>query len=277
MAKQWVVVLEVTLPSDSGHLDADGVRDAVAAMTPPDGAALVARDRYALQLPVVCDGPAEAVLLGVCRWRQGAAKAFLPTCELVRVEAVTQAEFDRECSTLSRLACLESWLGSADDEATALLEMAFCDPLTGFLTPNVFLETVERALCHGSAVGRVHALLVVDCGGGADGNGEEVLPALATGLREVVRDDDVVGRVAYADFGVLLRNTTTDAARSVADRIIERLRHTCQTGREAVSPTVGIAYGDPDQRADRLLRSANAALRAEKRKARKSLLVSSGE
>ncbi|MGH9280693.1 MAG: diguanylate cyclase domain-containing protein [Acidimicrobiales bacterium] len=230
-------------------------------------AALVAPDRCALQLHVAAEGPAEALLVALARWRDTSGRFCLPAWELARAEVMSRAELDRECDITGVTPV--PVLTSEDRDAEMLLEVAFRDPLTGVATQALFSDCVERALAQGPVVGRFHALLLVEL----DSMGatmsvphppttDQLLAAAAPQLVATVREADVTARLMGDQFGVLLRNVTPVAADAVAARIVERVRVPVSSSEPDLTTgtTVGVALSHPHQTRTELVQEAAAAL-----------------
>ena len=106
---RWAVVVEVAAEGDKrvGLATVEALMQAVRDCRP---AALFSEDRYAFQLWVDSEGPAEALLTAVSRWREATRVLEVGGYELVRAEVLTPSEFirDIECSETTRAA--QEWL-----------------------------------------------------------------------------------------------------------------------------------------------------------------------
>lgn len=105
------------------------------------------------------------------------------------------------------------------------------DPLTGLYNERRFREIVEPRLREGSRRDDYGTLVLVRFDGlkalsdehGVQA-GDDVLCAVADLLTEVVRDSDVIGRLAGAAFGVVLTRATSAAAERVTENLEEHLK-----------------------------------------------------
>ena len=267
-AGSWVVVLEVVDDGPSGPAGAGQelaeVERLLGYLADGDPAVLIGPGRWALQLRLVAEGPAEAVRRATAIWRDAVDRLGTVGGELVRAEVVTGAEHERDCATRpARAPTLTR------DEA-ALLDMAFRDPLTHLASPAILVDVLERALRDGPAPGTFHAVLLVDVDDleavnavGRD-QGDRVLRAAAAALVGAVRSADLVGRLDGDQFAVVLRNSTTATARAVADRCVAAARTASAPGLP-VTVSAGVAVGFAHQTAERLLAEAAAAARAAHR------------
>src|SRR5579862_830475 len=100
------------------------------------------------------------------------------------------------------------------------------DPKTGLLNATAWQREADVALAQARATGAPLALLLVDVDhfkrvNDSHGHliGDDVLRALATELRQQVRESDVVGRFGGEEFTVLLPRTDGDGACRIAERL----------------------------------------------------------
>lgn len=92
----WVVLLEAERRADLG-IDESMFRRLLRAVADARPRALHSDDRYALQLRVEAESPAEAFQWAIEQWIEATRRVGLPEWTLVRFEALTHAEFEREC------------------------------------------------------------------------------------------------------------------------------------------------------------------------------------
>lgn len=154
------------------------------------------------------------------------------------------------------------------------------DPLTGLLDRGCF----HQRLAQEAQAGRSFCLAILDIDhfkavndthGHASGDG--VLQTLSQLLRSGLRRSDIVGRCGGEEFGVILRDIDTDAARRILERIREQFsattfrsgqgvfKSTFSAGLSAVSGKV--AHTDLLHRADRALYAAKDGGRNQVREA----------
>lgn len=264
MPATWVVVLEaVDAGAGAGSVEERGpehVHGLLGYVADGDPAVLVGPGRWAVQLWVTADGPAEAVRSAASAWRAAVERFGTARGELVRVEVVAEAEHERECECAGGAAPPS---GRGDD--TALLALAFRDPLTHLATRALFVDTVERALLAGPLPGTFHALVVVDVDDLAAVNaasgrcgGDRVLRAAAAAIVGTVRRSDLVARLGDDSFAVLLRSTGTATARAVADRCVAAARTATAPGL-ASTASAGVAMAHAHHNAEALLDEALTA------------------
>ena len=276
MTTGWVVVLEMAKPAHLDAIDLDSIKQALIEVADAQPAVLVAADRYAMQLNVVADGPAEALLVALARCRDVTGRLCIPPWDLVRADVQTRAEFEHECNdpALSRLLHFDGLSPANEAEDERFFHISFRDSLTGLASAGLFTECVQRALNSGAASGRVHGLLLVELDGfGAIGRrigpsgADSLLVEVAARLRETLREGDVIARLEGARFGVLIRNIRSSSAPSTAGRVIARVRSPVVRDDGNVSPTasVGIAVGHAGQTGAELIREAAGALAIAKR------------
>ena len=152
-----------------------------------------------------------------------------------------------------------------------LAAAARTDPKTGLLNATAWQREADAEVTRALRSGAPLSLLLVDVDhfkrvNDSHGHliGDEVLRALATELRQQVRDSDVVGRFGGEEFTVLLPRTDGDGA----CRIAERLRSSAgllsvAAAQASISVTVSIGVAVLGQHGDdlfELLAAADLAL-----------------
>src|SRR5580700_9361998 len=107
-----------------------------------------------------------------------------------------------------------------------LAAAARTDPKTGLLNATAWQREADAAVARAQAAGAPLALLLVDVDhfkrvNDSHGHliGDDVLRALATELRQQVRESDVVGRFGGEEFTVLLPRTDAEGACRIAERL----------------------------------------------------------
>ena len=166
-----------------------------------------------------------------------------------------------------------------------LQRAAMHDPLTGLPNRRLVAERLRTALSGLPRDGAV-AVLYLDLDGFKHVNdlhghaaGDVVLRATAERLAEVLRPEDLVGRMGGDEFVVVLGAATTQELQAVASGLAERLREALSAPVEhagtvhRVSVSVGIAYGTRDADADDVLRDADTAMFRAKRSGRDRVQV----
>ncbi len=139
------------------------------------------------------------------------------------------------------------------------------DSLTQLSNRRHLLERVDIELAR---VRRGHplALLMIDLDGfkqinDAHGHlrGDELLAAMADGLRQATRETDVVARYGGDEFAVLLPDTDSARANGVAERLVTALREvgTQFDDEHVVTASIGLAIAHADDDANALLRRAD--------------------
>jgi diguanylate cyclase (GGDEF)-like protein len=145
--------------------------------------------------------------------------------------------------------------------------LAGSDELTGIANRRSFNEALRRELSRTSRDGRPVALLLVDVDGLKAINdrlghpeGDRALRRVARSTSESVRHGDLVARIGGDEFAVLLPNTDLPMARTVAQRIGERLaKHDPKDGL-TVRVSIGAAVANSATTRLELLRAADADL-----------------
>jgi diguanylate cyclase (GGDEF)-like protein len=97
--------------------------------------------------------------------------------------------------------------------------------------------------------------------------GDAVLKTLADVIRQNVRKSDVAGRVGGEEFAVLLPETTIEAAAGIA----ERIRSSAEE--RGFTLSAGVAAVGPEDKLERLMARADAALYTAKRDGRNRVVT----
>jgi len=152
-----------------------------------------------------------------------------------------------------------------------LHRQAHYDPLTSLPNRLLFLDRLAQEIATVSAgLGR-GALLYIDLDHFKRVNdtvghaaGDQLLTIVAQRLRSCVKDGDTVARLGGDEFTVILRNVADpDAARSIADRIIESLQLPVNIGGKDhyVAASIGITlFPDDGHTIEELMRNADTAM-----------------
>jgi diguanylate cyclase (GGDEF)-like protein len=159
-----------------------------------------------------------------------------------------------------------------------LRHLADHDPLTGLFNRRRFADELERWIAYSSRYGGGGAVLVMDVDDLKRVNdvlghaaGDDLLVRLARLLSERLRETDVVARLGGDEFIALLPRADENAARLVANSLLDQVRDhaTTPTGDGGIQTTLSIgvaSFGedvkwDPDRilaRADRAMYLAKA-------------------
>ena len=118
------------------------------------------------------------------------------------------------------------------NEVQSLEKRAATDKLTGLATEAVFNEHGEKVLAyaerHGANLTLVHlelnkfAKLFVKYGKHVS---EQILVKVTSIIQEVLRKEDVAGRIGVSKFGILLMEADNEGATQVVTRICQRLKN----------------------------------------------------
>jgi len=152
------------------------------------------------------------------------------------------------------------------------------DSLTGLATRELLRDRLNHALTRAHRHERPVAMIVVDIDGFRSLNdalgypvGDRILAAVATRLGTTLRAGDTAARLGADEFALLLEDMADESNFvQVSDRVGEALaRPITVDGREiAVSACIGIAQARAGEDADDILRNADSALAAAKRRGR---------
>jgi diguanylate cyclase (GGDEF)-like protein len=158
-----------------------------------------------------------------------------------------------------------------------LRTFAVTDPLTGLANHRMFMQTIEREIGRSLRTDRPFAILLLDVNDLKGINdrlghftGSEALQRLATAIRGACRQVDTPARYGGDEFAVVLPESSRAAARTLAQRIAERL--TADQRSPAVSASAGVAEFPHDgQTIAELITAADLMLYATKARGRQVL------
>ena len=167
-----------------------------------------------------------------------------------------------------------------------LQALAETDALTGLANRRAFRSRLALEVKRARRYGTPLACVMVDLDHLKPVNdeygheaGDRALTALATVLRQELRETDLGARYGGDEFVALLPHTAAAEGRSLAERIADRLRHTrfeAGGGALGLQASFGVAElgpGSPEDAAEALIRDADAALYAAKRGGRDRVAV----
>lgn len=156
-----------------------------------------------------------------------------------------------------------------------LVHRALHDPLTGLPNRAHVLEHLERAIARAARRGRLVGLLYLDVDDFKDINdslghavGDEVLVAVATRVRGVLRDGDVAARLGGDELVVVCEDLhEPGAVEELATRVVDAVAQPLHVGHHVLHLTasVGVSTGGLGATAERLVRDADAAMYRAKR------------
>ncbi|HET9199453.1 MAG TPA: GGDEF domain-containing protein [Dehalococcoidia bacterium] len=165
-----------------------------------------------------------------------------------------------------------------------LQELAVTDPLTGVYNRRQFYENLSTEYRRSRRYHRPLALLLIDVDHFKAVNdrhghtvGDEVLKTLAQAMKRELRSIDVLARFGGEEFIVLLPETTTEAAVTVAEKLRRRAASTVfGVSGAGLTVSVGVAgLEDAMSSEDDLVQAADQALYRAKERGRNRLAVAS--
>jgi diguanylate cyclase (GGDEF)-like protein/PAS domain S-box-containing protein len=161
----------------------------------------------------------------------------------------------------------------------AIQHRALHDPLTGLPNRVLFLDRLEHTLARLRRQPRSlaavlyldldHFKLVNDSMG--HHAGDELLAAVAARLKHALRPSDTVARFGGDEFGLLLEEIATERdAIAMAERIAAVFARpfVLEANEHFVTTSIGIALAEGGERADELIRDADAAMYRAKERGR---------
>ena len=152
------------------------------------------------------------------------------------------------------------------------------DPLTSLPTRTLLRDRLENALARAHRHERPVAIMLLDIDGFRAINdafgyaaGDRALAAVAARLTSTLRGGDTASRLGADEFALLLEDMADESNFvQISERVSEAIARpiTIDQRELAVSVCTGIAQATPDDDADTLMRNADAALAAAKRRGR---------
>jgi len=152
--------------------------------------------------------------------------------------------------------------------------LAFHDGLTGLANRTLIRDRLQHALARAHRAGGFVAVIYVDLDDFKEVNdrlghaaGDQLLQAVAARLQPLLRPGDTFGRLGGDEFVVVSdRVPNESAAVGIAERLATALAEPFEfdAARIEVTASIGVALGDADTDADRLLANADRAMYAVK-------------
>lgn len=156
-------------------------------------------------------------------------------------------------------------------QADKLRRLSTTDSLTGLDNRRALDDRVRDEWRRAARYGSPLALLLLDIDGLKRINdelghraGDHLLRRTATAIRDSLRASDVGARWGGDEFAILAPQTSRDAARQLAERLLLQLKTTSDSQHAAISASVGVAVFLRDERRieqpEGLMRAADEAL-----------------
>lgn len=162
-------------------------------------------------------------------------------------------------------------------------ELAMTDSLTGVATRRNFFVQAERVLEQAKRNGRWISVIMSDLDHFKDINdgyghvkGDEALRLVAQAARETLRRTDIIGRYGGEEFAVILPETESEAARTIAERLRSGVNGITVPGTSTnLSISIGVVSAVPDagDTVDTIIERADQALYDAKRRGRNRVSV----
>jgi diguanylate cyclase (GGDEF)-like protein/PAS domain S-box-containing protein len=152
--------------------------------------------------------------------------------------------------------------------------LAFHDGLTGLANRTLIRDRLQHALARSRRAGGMVAVIYLDLDDFKEVNdrlghaaGDQLLQAVSSRLVPLLRPGDTFGRLGGDEFVVVSDRIPNDrAAVGIAERLAAALTEPFEfdAARIEVTASIGVALGDADTDADRLLANADRAMYAAK-------------
>lgn len=192
--------------------------------------------------------------------------------------------------TPARLAQAIDFACATERRMRSLVQRAHYDALTGLANRSLLDDRITHALQRCQRSGEYTALLMIDLDDFKHINdsfghdvGDQYLRAIATAIRDAVRDSDTVARLGGDEFAVLVEGLRhAEAALHIAAKLIELTSAPMRIGMFEVRPSmsIGVSLFTPDSArfsADWLCKAADTALYRAKQQGKNGYCVFTDE
>lgn len=159
---------------------------------------------------------------------------------------------------------------SAESE---LQELALHDPLTGLANRRLMTEHLAHSVARANRIGRQVAVLFIDVDqfkliNDARGHttGDELLLQLARRLQDLTRQSDLLARFGGDEFVIVCDDMSVEGAQKFASRIAAASDEPFTVDGEEIftNVSIGIAFSEPGDTAESLVRKSDVAMYAVK-------------
>jgi diguanylate cyclase (GGDEF)-like protein len=172
-------------------------------------------------------------------------------------------------------AALELAIAELNEKRKELYHLAFYDPLTHLPNRRLFDKYADEFLHYAKEANTVFSIMFLDLDGFKEVNdtlgheaGDLLLKTVSQRLKECVRSNDIVARVAGDEFIILLPGVSHEQATKIAERVIETLQTPIVIGNSPVSVTTSIgisSYPIDGNEVKMLVKKADIAMYQAKR------------
>ena len=180
-------------------------------------------------------------------------------------------EVDHICVTVVDTTDVAIYKRMHKEAHDSLAEASHRDGLTGIYNRRFLEESIAREFNRAHRYGGAISLIMIDIDhfkliNDTHGHlcGDEVLRTTAKRLEALVRQTDTLGRYGGEEFGVLLPETTSNGARTFAERVRSSIADSAiPHGEAAIQATISIGiaqYHDKMTRYEDLIQDADAAM-----------------
>ena len=165
-------------------------------------------------------------------------------------------------------------------ETGELRQLSVTDALTGLVNRRYLEERLTEEVKRSNRHGYPMAFLMIDVDFFKSYNdefghmeGDKALKVVANALKETLRGADIAARYGGEEFSILLPQTTPEEAKTIAERVRQRVENT-EFPRRKITISIGIANCSPALNScENLISAADKALYEAKRKGRNKVQI----
>jgi diguanylate cyclase (GGDEF)-like protein len=179
---------------------------------------------------------------------------------------------------------VEGALAKAEKTEAELRYLADHDSLTGLLNRRCFRAKLDRYVSFSARYGGQGAVMIIDIDGLKAVNdefghqtGDNLIRRVSTGLRERVRDTDIVARLSGDEFAVLIPQTDTDGALQLGEdlraEVAEGFSAAAEAGEATISVGITMFGGKRDIGSEAVLAAADEAMYRAKEEGRNQIAL----
>ena len=179
---------------------------------------------------------------------------------------------------------IEAFSRHLSEQNARLDRLASVDPLTGMMNRRVFLEMADKYLHQSHRQEEKFYFLMLDIDHFKNINdtyghkeGDNVLISYAKVIDDMLRENDLFGRLGGEEFGVVILEKNEENALHVAEKIrlaIESQVHKVDDKVLPITMSIGVAFGDESATLEEVMHASDVAMYRAKTSGRNKVCVS---